>query len=62
MLAYLTEETIAKIGEYIFRIKMIAEGMNSKSIGPFTISILEGEIPLIFPTILINPDEGLSKI
>ena len=62
MRAYLTEETISKIGKFTFGIKMIAEGGNSESIGPFGISILQGEIPLVFPSVLINPIEGLEKI
>ena len=62
MRAYLTEETIAKIGKYTFGVKMIAKGGNSESIGPFTISIVQDEIPLVFPSNLINPKEGLSKI
>ena len=62
MRAYLTEETIVKIGKYTFGVKMIAEGGNLESIGPFTISIVLGEIQLVFPSVLINPKEGLSKI
>ena len=41
---------------------MIGDGGNSKIIGPFIINILEGEIPLVFPTHLINPKEGLTQI
>ena len=62
MLAYLAKETIATAGKYIFRIQMIGDGGNSEVIGPFTIKIDEGEIPFIFPTHLINPDEGLAQI
>ena len=62
MRAYLTEETISKIGKHTFGIKMTAKGGNSESIGPFAITIVQGEIPLVFPSVLINPKEGLSKI
>ena len=62
MLAYLTEETIARVGKFIFRIKIIGEGRNSKLIGPFSMEIEEGEIPFVFPTNLINPKSGLTEI
>jgi hypothetical protein len=62
MQAYLTDESINTIGQYIFKIEIYGLGGNSKLIGPFTINILEGEIPLVFPSRLINPKEGISEI
>jgi hypothetical protein len=62
MFAYLTEETITTVGKHIFRIKILGKGGNSKLIGPLSMEIVEGEIPLVFPTHIINPKWGLTEI
>ena len=62
MLAYLTQEAIDNIGVYIFRIKMNGLEGNSESIGPFSMTVVNRGAPLVFPTNLINPKEGLSEI
>jgi hypothetical protein len=62
MRAYLTQEAIETLGTFIFRIKMFGLGGKFQTIGPFSMKIIERAAPLVFPTHLINPNEGLSVI
>jgi hypothetical protein len=40
MFAYLIKETISSVGKYIFKIKILGKGGNSKLIGPFSMEIV----------------------
>ena len=51
-----------QVGVYIFYVRMIAEGGNEKTIGPFTLNIVAEDVEFVFPSMLINSMTGLNEI